>query len=144
MCRVLTPVHQSNLTDQPALIHHVYSIVAAFPPCSEKKKKKHIFQNPESQIKTQVWVTIRVYLSKWEINCMLIYWMKSRKARDRKPNTWRWELMLAYCSDEVLFLYWSVSGISHQQRDGEKREKTCNDFMCVGPGVSNNSFIQPY
>lgn len=73
--------------------------------------------------------------------------MKFRKAWDPRPNTWCGESVLAYCSDEVLFLYRSVSGISHRQRerkrDGENREK-CIDFMCVGPGVSNDSFIQPY
>ena len=26
----------------------------------------------------------------------------------------------------------------------EKREKTSIDFMCAGPGASNNSFTRPY
>lgn len=46
--------------------------------------------------------------------------MKFRKAVDVKPNTWCGESMLAYRSDEVLFLYWSVSSISHPQRHWRK------------------------
>lgn len=69
--------------------------------------------------------------------------MKFRKAVDVKPNTWCGESMLAYRSDEVLFLYWSVSSISHPQRHwrkmGGEREQTRIEFMCVGTGVSNNS-----
>lgn len=42
-----------------------------------------------------------------------------------EANTWRGESALACCSDEVLFFYSSVSGITHRQRDGGKRENMC-------------------
>lgn len=38
-----------------------------------------------------------------------------------EANTWRGESALACCSDEVLFSYSSVSGITHRQGDGESR-----------------------
>lgn len=52
-----------------------------------------------------------------------------------EANTWRGESALACCSDEVLFFYSSVSGITHRQGESEGREKTCVDIICGEDGV---------
>lgn len=56
----------------------------------------------------------------------------SRGKADPEPNTWCGESILAYRRDEVLFLYWSVSGITHRRGDGEKAENKYRFHVCGG------------